>query len=129
MMRRILAILVLLAFGLPGITPLLAPSGDMQSDLPACCRRNGKHHCTMQLEGRAASISSATSVAAPSPKCPFYPKGIPVSHQTPFVLDRSQAIYAGIVSHPTSIAQIEARRRISASRSNQKRGPPLVRLS
>jgi hypothetical protein len=69
MLRRMLAITLLIAFGLPLAAPLLAASTDTDSNLPACCRRHGKHHCSMGIGSSAAS-----SVAAfQAPPCPAYP--------------------------------------------------------
>jgi hypothetical protein len=74
-MRRILSILVALVLGLgPGIAALPANAlisgwtgkAD-ESRLPACCRRNGKHHCAMpDTAENQAALSSGDS-------CPCMP--------------------------------------------------------
>ena len=58
-MRRVLAILLLAAFGLPVVAPLLASGQDLEQSLPACCRRHGAHHCMI-----GATHSNAPSVSA-----------------------------------------------------------------
>jgi hypothetical protein len=48
----------------------LALSGSL-SDLPACCRREGKHHCSMGATNGAPS--SGPAAAAQTEKCPLFP--------------------------------------------------------
>ncbi len=82
-MRRILSIVLALVFGLvpameAGPANLLA--GGLRSGwtgkadasrLPACCRRNGKHHCAMDSDGDGeTAVASADS-------CPFLPGTLP----------------------------------------------------
>ena len=67
-MRRAFAVTLVLVFSLPLIAPLLASTPD-ESQLPACCRRNGKHHCAMSME--VGNIPSRFHVV--SEKCPYSP--------------------------------------------------------
>ena len=67
-MRRALAILLVTVFSLPLIAPALASTPD-DSQLPACCRRGGKHHCAMAME--MGIIPSRFHVV--SEKCPYSP--------------------------------------------------------
>ena len=53
-MRRALSILLVLFFGLGPLTATLQGSDD--SRLPACCRRNGAHHCVMAEEALARIV-------------------------------------------------------------------------
>src|SRR5580658_10528818 len=82
-MRRILSILLLISLGLgPGATALSASvlsglrsawTGNVdESHLPACCRRNGKHHCAMGSQDGSSSSNSETSVSA-NDSCPYMP--------------------------------------------------------
>jgi hypothetical protein len=83
-MRRILSILIALVLGLaPGLASIPAraltsgfASGwtgkSDDSSLPACCRRNGKHHCALDV---AASAPGEISVSAPG-SCPFAPHAL-----------------------------------------------------
>jgi len=63
---------VLLAFFL---LPLFAPflSSDSESTLPACCRRDGKHHCAMsaRLRESVQRASSGPIAHAATPCCPY----------------------------------------------------------
>ena len=119
-MVRVSAILLvaLLSFLLT-IPAVLASAA--HSNLPACCRRGGKHQCTMT----ASQSESSSGPAAQADRCLFYPaaKGAP-ANPTVSLPGTSRAIFAGIVNHPASRPQIEALWRISYSRASQKRGPP-----
>jgi hypothetical protein len=117
-MRRLLAILLLAAFGLPAVAPLLALGQDADANLPLCCRRNGAHHCTMGT----TQDSTAPAVSA---RCPSFPQ--------PSAVTPSLTISALIATQPllklplatlTSPAQAETQRRISRERSRHTRGPP-----
>lgn len=68
-MRRGLSILLALLFGVGPLGAAL-PGGN-EASLPACCRRQGTHHCAMA--GRMASAETGkTAISAPS-TCPRYP--------------------------------------------------------
>jgi hypothetical protein len=72
-MRRPLAILLALFFALGPLQGLLEASDDMR--LPACCRRNGAHHCAMSADMMAAltrAMDSTPGFTAPS-TCPSFP--------------------------------------------------------
>lgn len=65
-------------FGLGPLSSVLPGAED--ATLPACCRRNGAHHCAMaaQMAAHLAASMAAvesdgkTSVTAPT-TCPYYP--------------------------------------------------------
>jgi hypothetical protein len=115
-----IALLVILV-GDSALPVLLAGS---ESALPACCRRDGKHHCAMleMLEKQQENTGPGWKTVAR--KCPLFPKST-----VAFLADRGTpaptATVAGLISkHPVSKAQTEIRYRISHSRTRQKRGPP-----
>lgn len=118
-MRRILAITLLLLFALPAIAPLFALSPNSDANLPACCRRNGKHHCMMP-----AQALSGTNVAAPPMKCPFYPRAITTTRHSELSFNSASLIAAGLIAHPAIHLQAEARARVARFCARQKRGPP-----
>jgi len=105
------------------LMPLL--SAEPESKLPACCRRDGKHACSMMMKSSPSSIPGQPSITAKKIACPLYPSGktLPVSARA-----------AGTPVQPTSwmpansainvVEQLEARFRMSFSRATQKRGPP-----
>ncbi|MEO6982326.1 MAG: hypothetical protein ABI072_04340 [Edaphobacter sp.] len=125
-MRRLLSISLLLLFLLPLVSPLFATTLT-EANVPACCRRNGKHHCTM---GTALQPSSAHAPGLQPitlrETCPYT-----LLSQVPatlaFTPDEIQSsIHVGIVSHPTCQAQPATLLTISFDRSRQKRGPPVT---
>ncbi len=70
-MRRFVASLVLLLTAWSFVAPMaLALTG---KDVPACCRRNGKHHCQMAgMSGMAAPSADGTPSFRSHPSdCPY----------------------------------------------------------
>lgn len=123
-MARGTATLLLLMFVLLPLTPLLAGGAD--ASVPACCRRDGKHHC---MKGMAQVPAQHKHLTSGGMKCPTFPKLFGTSSlSTNFIPAGSQSYYAAIVSHPSIHAQVETSYRICWSRSQQKRGPPLFAL-
>ena len=64
-MRRALASILLVLFSLQLIAPVLSASA--ASDLPACCRRGGKHRCSTQ-----ETSGSGPAWKVLQSKCPLY---------------------------------------------------------
>jgi len=108
------ATLLLVAFSFPLIGPALFAS-DAQSNLPSCCRREGKHHCGMA--SMAARDADPTGPVLHTSRC---------AQSTPGLIGSSRAIVAAVASHPAGHAQAEILFHISYSRSGQKRGPPAL---
>jgi hypothetical protein len=120
---RASAILLIVSFSFSLISPILSSNGE--SKLPSCCRRDGKHHCSMMSTTASGSQESGGEIKGTRTRCPLYPAGkaAPASAKatTPrpgFVLE------APVWSHPAAVAQTEARFRLSFGRAWQKRGPP-----
>lgn len=123
--RKLLAITLLALMGLPFASSLFALAPKDNDNLPACCRKNGKHHCMMSMADRSSLASAAPAFAAPLDKCPFTPPALPANtHQLTLAAPQRQMFFAEIASHPAVTAQTESKRRISLDRSRQKRGPP-----
>jgi hypothetical protein len=125
-MRRGATLLLLVVTTLPvwlSFAPFL--SGPQ---LPACCRRDGKHHCAMmgQLQGQMQKQSSEATFKTAPDLCPYrsalfsrtgpHTVGVPVN----------RAYYAGTVSHPAVTISVRIWARISSARSHKKRGPPTL---
>src|SRR5579872_5652376 len=112
-MRRISAILLLALFSFSLIGPL-SFAQDAESNLPACCRRGGKHHCAMTTVRSESSSGPALQTA----RCPLFSldQNVP-GNRSVNVATASRAIFAGLVSHPTSRPQTEALCQISYSRA------------
>ena len=123
-MRRALAIFLLAVISSPLVAPLL--QADTASDLPACCRRDGKHHCAM------ASMADEASSATPAftqfhPKCPLFPRVgvLPADSKTGLAaatlsLAAMDAVQQYVVYAPGILPRIAPRV------PDQKRGPPPV---
>ena len=131
----------MLLFGLPMITPLFA-FGDEGMNLPACCRRDGKHHCMagmtmdgMEMASSGVSASSGAmdtgnrkTVAVVSERCPYGAQTVPGAVHRDWTMDVSSAVFAGIVAHPAGTPQTESKRRLASLRARHKRGPPVLTL-
>jgi hypothetical protein len=122
-MRRALAILLMALFSFPLISPALFAS-DADSNLPACCRRGGKHHCAMMAMG---SESPSPGRSAQAGRCSLFPDAGAIPGSPAVSLPAvCKAIFAELLSHPASCSQVKALCLISYSRAGQKRGPPVV---
>lgn len=121
-MRRIWAILLVAIFSFSLVEPVVFAS-DLDSKLPACCRRDGRHHCAMKDD----QSDSSTGLSLQTDRCALFPgvQSIPSGPRTslPGV---APAIFAALISHPAVCAQTEALCRMSYSRAGQKRGPPAL---
>jgi hypothetical protein len=117
--RRLLAISLLLLFGLPFALPLFG-SNAAEGSVPACCRRGGKHHCAM-----ISMLPSESSTRTVSEKCPYSIAQPAILVLPSFTPCTSASVFAGITPHPAVAPQVEAWLRISFDRTRQKRGPPL----
>jgi hypothetical protein len=119
-MRRAISISLMMLFSWTLIAPVFA--SDAEANLPACCRRNGKHHCAMrmmqQLTGKQKGFTTVTE------KCPCPPAIVGAAHSVTYKPEAGQQFYAEVVRHPAIAPQTEALFRISFLRSHQKRGPP-----
>jgi hypothetical protein len=122
-MRRTLASFLLLVFSFPLIAPVVLAGAEW--NLPACCRRGGKHHCDMTSMG-GAPVSGVCFRSGPQ-LCPMYPgaQAVPAGEFVA-VLNTTGAIFGLVVSHPAIDVPTETAFRVSLGRSSQKRGPPVV---
>ena len=124
-MRRLIALALLCLSGFGSITSTLFAETGWQ--LPACCRKSGKHHCAMQMPTEVGGISQRSQLQALAPKC-----GCPIPESTAALyahagtLSAARVYYGLVLSHPAVPTQTEALRRISFTRSGQKRGPPTL---
>ena len=111
--RRILASLLLVLFGFSLIAPALFAS-DPDSKLPACCRRNGKHHCAL-----------ATGSGFHAARCADFPSinAIPAT-QTAGLPGLSRSTFIALIVQPGNLSQLKTHSRLSYSQAGQKRGPP-----
>jgi len=115
--RRLLAISLLLIFSLPLVSPLFGEQA-AERILPACCRRDGRHHCSMPNDGSSSSLSTIGE------KCPCAPDSPAVISLHSFTPGTAAATFAELTRHPAVSPQTDAQRRVSFDRTRQKRGPP-----
>jgi hypothetical protein len=121
---KVIAIALLLVFAGDTILPGLFTGSE--SKLPACCRRNGKHHCaSMNMQQQAET--SGPAIKAIQTRCPYFPAAAQEQTYSTTILPKRQASsFALIFSAAAGHAQTEARFRLSFSRASQKRGPPTL---
>ena len=123
-MRRLAALWLLMALAVPAVLPLLAlPSSPSESQLPSCCRRDGKHHCAMtaMLERE----SQETSVRRQPASCPYRSHTFTLFHGFAIYLPASPAFHAVLVQHLTVRPHPNVSLLLAETRSHLKRGPPL----
>jgi len=124
-MRRVAAILLLSLLSYSLIGPALF--ADPESNLPACCRRNGKHHCSMMDGDMAATPASGTVADAQRMKCPLFPTGGAVlPHSDVALLGGSQPTGISLACHVAVPVNAESGYRVSLDGAHPKRGPPIL---
>ena len=128
--RRIFSISLLLLFMLPLVSPLFAAStADM--NVPACCRRNGKHHCMMRaaIAQGFSSNGAQTKSATLQESCP-YRLAVHAAINLSFYPDHTQArAFAHSIRPAAQPTRTRASLRLFLDRSHPKRGPPSLNPS
>ena len=120
--HRLVALLLTATFTLP-LLPVEA-GRESEGQLPACCRRDGKHGCGMQ---KAAATAAAQGVwmKAKLAVCGQYPSGkSTAATASATVRGKDESFVPAEVSGAAAAAQMEVLWRISYSRYGQRRGPP-----
>jgi hypothetical protein len=114
-MRRAAAILLVTLIGLSPIGAAWFAGSD--SKLPACCRRDGRHHCALVDAARPQGPVLGA-------RCPYFPsvRGLP-THSGPGVAQSGLAAVS-LAGHTTVKAQPESGNRAIVIRSLRDRGPP-----
>ncbi len=117
MIRRVVAVFLLAVSGL--LPVLSALTSGAAPKIPACCRRDGDHRCSMtdvdnQQDRRAGS------------KCAQFPvgKALPASMATALPACEINGLVP-LEGRFDSIVGCELRRAEAHGRANQQRGPPL----
>jgi hypothetical protein len=101
----------------------MALTAGSEASLPACCRRNGAHHCAGTMQS-AQSPASGIHLSPVPQHCPAYPAVVTQIRHGDLSYNHAALTFAEIVSHPAIKLQTEARARVSLDRASQKRGPP-----
>jgi hypothetical protein len=118
--QRLISAMLLGWFSFMLIAPFLPV--ESESRLPACCRRDGKHHCVMPT----AQIQSGTAFSAPNRPCPHFPQTTAVPHRIGDHLVAVSGSSELVKIHTIKHAENEAQYRVSLASSRQERGPPIV---
>lgn len=122
-MRRIIAILLLLVFGLPLAASALALTGGPESTLAACCRKNGVHHCAETMQPAAAPSSGIHASAIPQ-HCPSYPAAVTSAPHRDLTAPTTPATFATTTTLPAPSLASATRARLALDLSRPQRGPP-----
>jgi len=123
-MRRWLSLIFVVFFGLGPLTAALPASEDAR--LPACCRKNGAHHCAMSEAMIAYMVriyGSKPIVTTPS-RCPLYPRGSGHSMVPVHALKASAVDLPAILEQPMAAVSREAAAHSGQLRTPAGRGPP-----
>ena len=122
-MRRALALLLVAVLSFPLIAPVLL--ANTASDLPACCRRDGKHHCAVVDMANQRELPASQSVKALQPRCPLFPKAgvVPACSKT-ILLSVTPRVGAPHLFYFRIAKPDDNGHRIALSGSVRKRGPP-----
>jgi hypothetical protein len=119
-MRRTIALALTVLFSWTLMAPIFGPGAG--ANLPACCRRNGKHHCMMRgVERPGGDQKGFTSV---SEKCPCPPAATCAVHSPVFKPEAGSRFCAQFPRRMVLAPRTETLRNISFLRSHPKRGPP-----
>ena len=116
-MRRLLASLLLVLISLSLVSPVLASAA--KSDVPACCLRNGKHHCEM---GTEISTHGKPGLRA---HCPFQTQGSLLAADNQRLLADTRAV-AGMAALPVTALESSTERPpdMRQTATHGTRGPP-----
>jgi hypothetical protein len=117
-MRRAIALTLLALFGYVLIAPFLAPGAE--ASLPPCCRRHGKHHCTMMqpLTGSQRGLQTIQE------KCPYQSAHRGAAHSASWRPQATDAFHTPIAVERTRPAQSAAMLESRLLRGPPRRGPP-----
>jgi hypothetical protein len=118
--RRLLASSLLALFGFSLISAAF-PTAAAESNLPACCRRAGKHHCG--TPGETAPPAGPAFQAGD--RCPYFP-GSFTAARSPGVFDAIvlAALRAPLANRTAERFPTQPIGLMSLSGPQQKRGPP-----
>jgi len=114
-------LVLLTSWATPGITALRPKS---PNDLPACCRRNGKHHCMMSMSERSQIADRAPAFSTPAEKCPYFPAiefGVMGNLFVAPTPESALSLYSAL---PVILAQLLPIFAEPAENAHLKRGPP-----
>lgn len=117
-MKRLVGALLILLISFPLIGAAFA---DFDSNIPACCRKTGKHACEL-----ARHRHGGTGPQLAADRCGQFPgsRAVPAAAKLTGVTLATRAYHVLLASQPARQAQTQALSHISYSHAGQKRGPP-----
>lgn len=121
-MRRGFSILLILVFGLGPLSVTLQAKDDRY--LPACCRRNGAHHCSMAVQMAAMTPANPQPAFTVPLSCPDYPGARPVLITSIHAVMVAAVSLPGLLIRPLVPAAGTTLALSSPSRKHAGRGPP-----
>ena len=124
-MRRTTAATLTAVLALFVLLPYLSLLSHAESNLAACCRRNGHHHCATMMEMARSFVAQGTAFRTVGCRCPLQKAMTPAFRLAVYPL-LSATADAAVVSHPAIYMQAMVSGLVSKSRSHQKRGPPFL---
>jgi hypothetical protein len=113
-----LLVACIVAWFCPFLVACISPNSE--SNLPACCRRHGKHHCSASIRYQRSN----KTFSSPSQQCPFFPQA------TPSQTSIAEYLHVCFVAYDPARTTValkcanETVHRYSPVRSHPKRGPP-----
>jgi len=127
-MQRTLCAGLILFFWLGPIAAIFPASSEAR--LPACCRRNGAHHCafTKAMAAQPALTGSSPALATPA-HCSNYPACAPAATRPIEALVASSTALPRRLAATHSHAASRAAVRLSELRTRANRGPPTSHLA
>lgn len=121
-MRRLIGFCLILLH-LSGPIIAMMPTG-AESRLPACCRRHGAHHCSMNPAERIAMEGVAPHFTSPASKCPFRPAIVCAARVSAHYRRCGVYIFPAPSCLRVSTPQPRSKQCIPRDCSLGKRGPP-----
>ena len=123
-MRRVLAIALLIGLFAPALVPeLSALTADPEANLPACCRSHGAHHCAMK-HWMLQSLDTGAPKLTQAP-CSQYPTGATVPQLAGFALTVAPDHSFEHVQASALAAATARRTQLLLARTRGDRGPPV----
>jgi hypothetical protein len=129
-MRRGFSILLMLLFGLAPLAPALDGSDD--AGLPACCRRNGAHHCAMNARAAAmmAKMEAGSGPALSAPlTCPDFPGTASAIVTSPPALVAASIALPLPAARARVVLAVDAAHGSDHAGTHAGRGPPIEKLA
>ena len=125
-MSRIISITAAVAALAPTLVLLVGLLQKPEDRLPACCRRDGKHHCAMMDTAKGNTASDEPNMKALPPLCPFRSEARSMPVVASYLPEAAAAFFSEVQSHPAIHPQTHVTFRVSEQRTHQKRGPPSI---